>query len=715
METAQNKVETSCGTFKVIEDLRENPNAVQTLKVIRIDALQKPDNKSKLLILKRLTRRNSDGLAGLRREARHLEAIAHRRIPKLISAHLEDETKACLLMDHIGGTGLNAWIEQAHTLTPAQLHRWLEQACKLLGCIHSQGLVHQDISPNNIILRHQKVHLIDFGGSLGTRPYAAPELLFDTEDEDNPTGGHTPQTDLYALGRTFQHLLFGTKWKEARSSQRKAFQKEVSDDFSELAKVIYWMSAAAPGDRPISADQVLERLHTIKPRWQKAKEKRCWLPSVVAIAACTLTLGLRQANLLQRWELTAYDQLVRIGAQLAPEAQDSRLVVITIDKDDVDFQENHPDKAMNPKDDDSISDAALEQLMKTLITEAKTSPAVVGLDIKRDKPISPNYQQLKNLIKNSEEHPLLLVCHVAGTDNNSSEPFAQPTDASSQATSVAFSDLPAAQNGVDAGIIRRAALAFESESTLCPAFNSLAFAAATRYFWHQGFHANWNADTYDFEIVSPEPNTKTSVLPFLPSKLHVGGYRLTEDYGSGNQLFIHYRRRQQGPSDIAPQLSLTQVLTGDFSPGTFDNKVVLIGVDRKSTSHIGDHHPVPQGGKVPGVFVHANIISQIISYVEDDRPLIWALPQATGDRIVVLLVSLFSGIGMAWLLANKKGTVVAIAYSIGGVITLFIISLGAFITAALWLPLIPTLLGWTLSGATVFAVQKYQEEHPYTY
>ncbi|MEM6598227.1 MAG: CHASE2 domain-containing protein [Cyanobacteria bacterium P01_C01_bin.69] len=715
MTTVNEYIQTACGRFQVVAILRENPGAVQTLTVAKAESPETQRTTSKHFILKRLTGKNAVGLASLRREARHLQAITHRRIPQLIQAQLEDESKACLIMERIGGTVLLDWIEEGNSPTPKQLHRWLVQSCKLLASIHEQGLIHQDISPNNIILRDRKIHFIDFGGSLGTRPYAAPELLLDADDEDNIAGAHTPQTDFYALGRTFQHLLFGNRWKEARNSERKALRNELGDEFSELAKVIYWMAESAPGDRPISADQILERLHAIKPKWQKIKEKRRWLPGVIAITACTLTLGLRQANLLQRWELIAYDNLIQLSSWLAPEPQDDRLVVISIDKNDHSFQANHADPAMAPQGDDSISDAALSQLMTTLLKDADTPPAVIGLDIRRDKAISPSYPQLVNFIKNSADYPLLLVCHVAGTSDDSSEPFAQPTDVSQNSESVVFSDLPANQEGIDAGVIRRVALSFESDSALCPAFNALSFAASTRYLRQQGFQDSWGDGTYDFESTVPTEETQLSEIPFLPNKLHVGGYRLSEEHGSGYQLFINYRRRQQGPTDLAPHFSLTQVLKGDFPPGTFDGKVVLIGVDRKSTAHIGDRHPVPQGGRVAGVFVHAHIISQIISYVEDGRPLIWALPQATGDRIFVLIVSLGAGVGMAGLLARRKGTVGAIAYTIGGAVILYVISLSAFITTALWLPLVPAVLGWTLSGTAVFAHQKYQEEHPYAY
>ena len=88
----------------------------------------------------------------------------------------------------------------------AEVRETLLQAARGLDCLHTQGIIHGDIKPANLMLSRQDVvKLGDFGlarranddeGSLlkGTTKYMAPELV--SED----FGDVGPASDLYSLG-----------------------------------------------------------------------------------------------------------------------------------------------------------------------------------------------------------------------------------------------------------------------------------------------------------------------------------------------------------------------------------------------------------------------------------------------------------------------------------------------------------------------------------
>ena len=66
-----------------------------------------------------------------------------------------------------------------------------------------------------------------------------------------------------------------------------------------------------------------------------------------------------------------------------------------------------------------------------------------------------------------------------------------------------------------------------------------------------------------------------------------------------------------GPSRTYPYVSFADVALNKFPPGTFKDKIVLIGA---SATGIGDMRATPFGGiDFPGVEIHANLIDNILN------------------------------------------------------------------------------------------------------
>lgn len=102
------------------------------------------------------------------------------------------------------------------------------------------------------------------------------------------------------------------------------------------------------------------------------------------------------------------------------------------------------------------------------------------------------------------------------------------------------------------------------------------------------------------------------------------------------RVLINYR----GPTRTYPYYSLGDVLTGKFAPGTFRDKLVLVGA---SATGIGDLRVTPYATPdFPGVEIHANIVDNILH--EDFIQRRW--PQVLVDLLLILLFGVPLGLAL---------------------------------------------------------------------
>ncbi len=158
------------------------------------------------------------------REQFEQEAVILARMdhPSLVDVNdfFEEDGNAYLTMDYVEGKSLADLIAQKGVQPEEQVVTWAEQLLGALAYCHTQGILHRDIKPQNVIIRSDgRAVLVDFGlvklwdpdapktrtimRGMGTPQYAPPEQ-YDTHI------GHTdPRSDLYSLGATLYHAMTG--------------------------------------------------------------------------------------------------------------------------------------------------------------------------------------------------------------------------------------------------------------------------------------------------------------------------------------------------------------------------------------------------------------------------------------------------------------------------------------------------------------------------
>ena len=117
---------------------------------------------------------------------RKLLTVSCPNLPQIMEVG-EKEGKTALLEEYVQGDTLGE-ILQGGLLTAAQAKQITRQLCMALWVLHSLGVVHRDVKPDNVIIRGTEAVLIDFDASriyknenredtqiLGTTGFAAPE------------------------------------------------------------------------------------------------------------------------------------------------------------------------------------------------------------------------------------------------------------------------------------------------------------------------------------------------------------------------------------------------------------------------------------------------------------------------------------------------------------------------------------------------------------
>lgn len=170
-------------------------------------------------------------------EARSLAKLVH---PNIVGVHqvFEDNDTAYMAIDFIKGKDLHDILESTdQAFTPDEIVSLLKKLLSAVEFIHQAGILHRDISPDNILIdEHGNPVLIDFGAASeqvvrATRVLTGRRVVKDgySPQEFYLTGAEqSPSSDLYALGATVYHVISGKAPPE--SQRRLALVAEGSPD-----------------------------------------------------------------------------------------------------------------------------------------------------------------------------------------------------------------------------------------------------------------------------------------------------------------------------------------------------------------------------------------------------------------------------------------------------------------------------------------------------
>jgi serine/threonine protein kinase len=176
-------------------------------------------------------------------EAKSLSRLVH---PNIVGVHqvFEDNDTAYMAIDYIDGRDLHDILDSTdQAFTPDQVVAMLKKMLSAVEFIHQVGILHRDISPDNILVdKTGNPILIDFGAASeqvmrATRVLTGRRVIKEgySPQEFYLTGAEqSPASDLYSLGATFYHVITGSPPPESQRRLARVAEGE-SDPYQPLA------------------------------------------------------------------------------------------------------------------------------------------------------------------------------------------------------------------------------------------------------------------------------------------------------------------------------------------------------------------------------------------------------------------------------------------------------------------------------------------------
>lgn len=642
----------------------------------------------------------------------------HPQIPEFLE-FFEEAGEFYLVQEFIDGHSLTYEFSTVGKVDETQAIELLQDVLTTLEFVHQNQVIHRDLKPGNLIRRQRdgKIVLIDFGAVKELQTQLNTQLRSPGKTEFTVgigTQGYSPSeqlagqprfcSDLYALGMTVIQAL--TKlhptqlpvnpdtgeviWKDYASVSpglAAILERMVRYHFNQrfqsatqVLEALQHLSQASLDPTHIPADRFAEtqlpdqtesqddtesqvdpassaRLETV-PR----QRKRQWRSAlrVVAIASLTITgmvLGMRQLGWLEPLELAAYDQMLRMRPI---NLQDPRLLIVEISERDLQtLQRPTP------------SDRDLAAVIRTL---SQYQPRVIGVDLHRELPQTPGHEELVQQFQAADVIPIFKL----GNDRIEIPP---PSGVSPDRAG--FSDIPVDPDG----IIRRN-LMFASLGN--EAYASFATQVAFTYLAKQGIVPQ--------DSPSHSGTMQLGERVFLPLQPDAGGYQ-HGDVG-GYQILLDY----SSPTQPANLVAFTDVLQGRIDPDLVRDRAVLIGTTASSGK---DLFATPYRGQalsqaMPGILLHAQMVSQLLRTVLDDRPLFWFFP-GWAEALWIAGWAVIGGCA-AWWIRQPIGLGVGIVVLLTG--------LGGFSVGLLlfhgWMPVVAPMVALVTTSIAVLSYRASQ-------
>ena len=210
----------------------------------------------------------------------------------------EENNTAYIIMEYLDGVDLKNYLKQNGVMRAERVVELLTPVMLSLKKVHARGLIHRDISPDNIMIVGDKVKLLDFGAARTVSAEANKSLSvmlkpgYAPEEQYRSKGKQGPWTDIYALCATMYKCITGITPDDAT---QRVFSDEVKAPSAlgvaispEIERAIMRGMSVNQNDRYQTIDDLIRGLQGIEVEFSDVEK-------TVAVARAPLSAGAASA------------------------------------------------------------------------------------------------------------------------------------------------------------------------------------------------------------------------------------------------------------------------------------------------------------------------------------------------------------------------------------------------------------------------------------
>lgn len=385
-----------------------------------------------------------------------------------------------------------------------------------------------------------------------------------------------------------------------------------------------------------------------------------------SVMVTSLILGVRSLGWLQSTEQQAFDQLLNMRPT---PSLDPRLLMVEVTAQDI----------HNLGGEYPLHDRTLLKLLQKLETY---QPRAIGLDIFRDRPSGEGWAELVQYLQKSDR--VIPICVIPSPQIP--EGVASPPGLPKQR--LGFADIVVDPDG----IVRRHLIAMKPPAvSSCSTFYSLSFQLALQYLQAEGISPQFiSEDQWQLGSVTL---TNLNANPGFYQR-HVGL--------EGFQLLLNYRSPEFAKT-MVERVTLSDIFADRVNPDFLQDKIILIGMTDPT---IKDEFQTPGNHEIRGLFLHSQMVSQIISAVTGERPLLAFLP--LWREILWVWIGSIVGGAIAWHYRESR---LRLGLGVGtSIITINGIGWFILIQTGSIVPMVPATLAVFATTGSLLAYQTFK--HP---